>query len=86
MRSRQLARVALVKVFDIACNPVEVSLLGAVGLMLDANACAHLVKQARRLTFRSTIGKWFCGREMVVGRRVAFHVHFWSPIVNYIYV
>ena len=43
----KLARVALVKVPDVAFNPIHIRLLGAYRIVLDPDAGTDLVEQAR---------------------------------------
>ena len=42
-----LARVSLAMEMDEAFNPIEVSLLGAEGILLDPNSVADAVEQTR---------------------------------------
>ena len=49
MDGRQLDRMPLAKINDVALNPINISLLGADGIVPDADAVAHLIEQAARL-------------------------------------
>ena len=45
----QLGGVPLAKINDVAFNPIDISLLGADGIVLDPDAVTHLIEQAARL-------------------------------------
>ena len=52
----QIARMPLVKVFDVAFNPIDVRLLSADRVMQHPQPRAHLIKQARLLHAAVKIG------------------------------
>ena len=56
----------LVKEPDVAFNPVKISSLGANRILLNANALAYLVKQARRKGNRELLGFGRVSRRGVV--------------------
>ena len=64
MDGRQLRWVPLAKINDVAFNPIDIGLLGADLIVLDADAVAHLIEQAARLQ---------TGSGWVQRRRDGFH-------------
>ena len=49
MDGGQLRRVPLAKINDVAFNSIDICLLGADGVVLDADAVAHLIEETARL-------------------------------------